>query len=80
MSEKENNYDKMPEYIEAIFNIFKSIYQKSLQQKDNKLKLIALSICNYIKFMEKKHVVSLNVLHLFSFKTPILLGKKIKKM
>jgi hypothetical protein len=56
-----NIYDKMPEYIEAVFNIFKNIHKKSLQQKDDKLKYISLAIYNYVNFMTKKHAVSLNL-------------------
>jgi len=59
---KEDSYDKMTEYIEAVFNIFKNIYKKSVQQKDDKLKYISLAIYNYVKFMTKTHIVSLNLL------------------
>jgi hypothetical protein len=53
MSESKNKYDKMPEYIEAVFNIFKSIHKKSNEKKDNKLKMISLTIYNYVLYMSK---------------------------
>ena len=62
MSEKENSYDKMTEYIEAVFNIFKNINKKSIQQKDEKLKYISLAIFNYVNFMTKKYAITLNIL------------------
>jgi hypothetical protein len=61
MSEQvKNTYDKMQEYIEAVFNIFKNINKKSVQQKDQKLKYISLAIYNYVIFMTQKYDVTLN--------------------
>jgi hypothetical protein len=52
-------YDKMHEYISAVFDIFKIIHNKSLQQHDNKLKMISLTIYNYILFMSKTYNIDL---------------------
>jgi hypothetical protein len=61
MSESKNTeeYDKMYEYICAVFDIFKIIHKKSVQQVDNKLKMISLTIYNYILFLSKKHNIDL---------------------
>lgn len=61
MSEVKNTriYDKMDEYILAVFDIFKMIHNKSLQQNDNKLKMISLTIYNYILFMAKANNMDL---------------------
>ena len=52
---KENNktiikkYDKLNDYVESVFNIFLLINKKSENQKDRRLKLIGLTIYNYIR-------------------------------
>jgi hypothetical protein len=48
-----NTYDKMSEYVEAIFYVFKMIHKKALEKKDNRLKLITISVYNYVRFMAK---------------------------
>jgi hypothetical protein len=53
------HYDKIPEYIESVLNIFKIIYKKSIEQKDNKLKMISHTIYNYITFMAKTHNINI---------------------
>lgn len=53
------DYDKMPEYIESVLNIFKIIYKKSNEQKDRKLKMISLTIYNYLIFMSKKYNIEI---------------------
>ena len=55
-----NNYDKMPEYLESMYNILRNIHKKSVYQKDKKLNLIARAIFNYLHFMSKKYEVKLN--------------------
>lgn len=50
-SKKTNTYDKMSEYVEAIFYVFKMIHKKALEQKDDRLKLITISVYNYVRFM-----------------------------
>jgi hypothetical protein len=66
MSEVKNTrtYDKMDEYISAVFEIFKMIHNKSVQQNDNKLKMISLTIYNYILFMSKSHNIDLKKIEL----------------
>ena len=55
-------YDKMSEYIAAVFNIFKIVHKKSIEKKDERLNMIALVIYNYVTFMTKTHIVTLNLL------------------
>lgn len=64
MTEVKNKriYDKMDEYISAVFEIFKMIHNKSVKQNDNKLKMISLIIYNYILFMSKAHNIDLKSL------------------
>jgi hypothetical protein len=67
MSEKEKNiitdttntYDKMPEYIESVFTIFKNIHKKGEQQKDRRLQIISLTIYNYVSYLAKTNNISL---------------------
>ena len=54
-----DTYDKMPEYIEAVLNVFKTIHKKALQQNDRRLKLITISIYNYVKFMANLYEVNI---------------------
>jgi len=53
------DYDKIPEYIESVLNIFKIIYKKSIEQKDSKLKMISITIYNYLTFMSKKYNIKI---------------------
>jgi hypothetical protein len=58
----ENNvklYDRMPEFIEAIFNVFQLIKKKAFQQQNKRLQMIALMIFNYAKKMASVHNVDL---------------------
>lgn len=55
-------FDKMGEFIEAIFNVFKSVNQKAETQKDKRLKTIALVIFNYVRKMAKDFDVDLKEL------------------
>ena len=45
----ENKYDKMPELVEAIFHVFKLVNKKAETQSDNRLKMIGLTIYNYVR-------------------------------
>jgi hypothetical protein len=54
-----NTYDKMQEYIEAVFIVFKTINTKAETQRDKRLKMIALTIYNYVLFMSKKYTIDL---------------------
>lgn len=54
-----NSYDKMEEYISSVFNVFLLVNTKAEQQQDKKLKVIALVIFNYIRYMAKEHEIDL---------------------
>ena len=42
MSEtKSNTYDKMPDFIESVFNVFQLINRKSQTQNDKRFKMIS---------------------------------------
>jgi hypothetical protein len=41
-------YDKMNDYIESVFTVFKMVNKKAEQQRDKKMKFIALIIFNYV--------------------------------
>jgi len=53
-------FDKMPEFIESIFDVFNLVNKKAQDQKDNRLKMIALTIYNYTRKMAKDNDVNLN--------------------
>jgi hypothetical protein len=61
MSDK-TGYDKMPDYIESVFNVFKSINQKANVLKDKRSKMIALMIYNYTNKLAKDNGVDLSAL------------------
>ena len=42
-------FDKMSEFIETIFNVFKMVTKKADTQNDKRLKMISLVIFNYVK-------------------------------
>jgi len=52
-------YDKMNEYVESLFNVFKMVNMKAEKQKDRKFKMIALVIYNYTLKMAKDNEVDL---------------------
>ena len=52
-------FDKMSEFIEAIFNVFNFVNKKAEDQKDRRLKMIALTIFNYVRKMAKDNDVNL---------------------
>ena len=54
-----NTYDKMQEYIEAVFNVFKTINTKAEKQRDRRLKMIALTIYNYVRFMSNVYGINI---------------------
>ncbi len=45
----ENKYDKMPDFVESVFHVFKIVNKKAETQRDNRLKMICLTIYNYIR-------------------------------
>lgn len=54
-----NRYDKMDDYIKSIFNVFQMINRKASQQNDKRLKMIGLTIYNYVLYMSKQHQIDL---------------------
>ena len=54
-----NRYDKMDEYITSIYNVFQMVNKKAELQKDKRLKMIALIIYNYSRFMGKMYNIDL---------------------
>ena len=52
-------YDKMREYIEAVFLVFKKVNIKATAQNDNKMKLISLMIFNYVHKLAKDNEIDL---------------------
>jgi len=55
-------FDKMTEFIESMFHVFKLVKQKSEKQKDKRLQIISLVILNYIRKMSNDHNVNLKEL------------------
>lgn len=55
-------FDKMPEFIESMFHVFKLVKKKSDEQYDKRLKIIALVLLNYIRKMANDHNVNLKEL------------------
>jgi hypothetical protein len=54
-----NRYDKMDDYITSIFNVFQMVNRKAEEQKDKRLKMIGLTIYNYVRYMAKEYDVDL---------------------
>ena len=56
-------YDKMPDYVETMFNVFQLVNRKAEKQQDKRLKMIGLMIFNYVRKMAKDHEVDLKKLN-----------------
>ena len=54
-----NSYDKMESYVESVFNVFQMVNRKAEKQRDKRLKMIALVIYNYTRYMAKEYNVKL---------------------
>ena len=54
-----NRYDKMEEYIASVFNVFQLVNRKAEQQQDRRMKVVALVIFNYVRFMANEYNVDL---------------------
>jgi hypothetical protein len=57
-----NRYDKMEDYVSSIFNVFQLVNRKAEQQQDKRMKMIALVIYNYTRFMAKEYDVDLKTI------------------
>jgi hypothetical protein len=60
--QKDKPYDKMEEFVESIFNVFRLINRKSEQKKDKRLKAISLVIFNYIIKTAQDHKIDIKKL------------------
>jgi len=58
MSDKKG-YDKMTDYIECLFHVFKSINQKANALEDKRSKMIGLMVYNYVNKLAKDNNVDL---------------------
>jgi DNA phosphorothioation-dependent restriction protein DptG len=58
MSDKKG-YDKMTDYIESLFHVFKSINQKANALEDKRSKMIGLMVYNYVNKLAKDNNVDL---------------------
>jgi len=54
-----NRYDKMEDFVTSVFNVFQMVNKKAEQQQDRRMKMIALVIFNYVRFMAKENEVDL---------------------
>jgi hypothetical protein len=54
-----NRYDKMGDYIVSVFNVFQLVNRKAEQQQDKRMKMVALVIFNYVRYMAKEYNVEL---------------------
>ena len=53
------SYDKMEDFIETIYNVFKSVNVKADLKRDKRLKYIAVLILGYVTKLAKEHAVNL---------------------
>lgn len=60
MASTSKTFDKINEFIESIFNVFIFVNKKAEEQKDKRLKMIALAIYNYTRKMAKDNSINLN--------------------
>ena len=54
-----NRYDNMNDYIISVYNVFQLVNRKAGQQQDKRLKIIGLTIYNYVKYLAKEHEIDL---------------------
>ncbi len=54
-----NRYDKTEEYIASVFNVFQLVNRKAEQQQDRRMKVVALVLFNYVRFMANEYNVDL---------------------
>jgi DNA phosphorothioation-dependent restriction protein DptG len=52
-------YDRIPDYIESLFNVFQLVNKRSEKQQDKRSKMIALMIYNYIRKLANDNDVDL---------------------
>lgn len=54
-------YDKMPDYIESLYNVFQSVKSKT-KPNDKRLQMICLIIFNYVRQLSKEYGIDLKTL------------------
>ena len=54
-----NRYDKMEDYIASIYHVFQMVNKKAEQKQDKRLKMIGLTIYNYVRYMSKEFNIDL---------------------
>ena len=57
-----NQYDKINDFIESMFNVFNMVNNKAEKQRDKRLKMISLTIYNYTRYMAKEYNVDLTTI------------------
>ena len=71
-------FDRIPDYVESVYNVFQMVNVKAEKQKDKRFKYIALAIFNYVKKMANdnnidlkdiKHQDSINLIPIFEYIT-----------
>jgi hypothetical protein len=53
-------YDRMPDYIASIYNVFQLINSKAERQSDKRMKMVALMVFNYVRKLAKDYNVNLH--------------------
>jgi hypothetical protein len=62
-------YDKMPEFIESVLNVFYLVNKRAETKKDQRLRMISLVILNYVRKMALDFKVNLKELELKELET-----------
>ncbi len=52
-------YDRMPDYIASIYNVFQLINSKAERQSDKRMKMVALMVFNYVRKLAKDYDINL---------------------
>ena len=55
-------YDKMPDYIASVYNVFQLINYKAEKQSDKRMKMVSLMIFNYVRKLAKEYSINLREL------------------
>ena len=55
-------YDKMPDYIASIYNVFQLINGKAEKQSDKRMKMVALMVFNYVRKLAIDYNINLREL------------------
>lgn len=53
-------YDRMPDYIASIYNVFQLINTKAERQSDKRMKMVALMVFNYVRKLAKDYNINLH--------------------